>query len=328
MKSEILTMASVLTLTLHAAWPSAEEMALYKARRYGAHAKECLRVVDQNGKPVAGARIWGGIQTGDGYNDFTPISGTTDTNGEYVIHGKCTNRIRCDITKAGYYASEFLLKSYGYTHSVNSGKWQPFGTTNVVVLKAIRYPNKCHVFPNLRSCRIPEFGKWIGFDFERGEWIHPYGKGRYSDVLLKFSSTRKGFHDYKYVMDVSFTNNLFAGAYLLKADKSSKLTTVYSADSNATYRTTFSYVKEQTPGQSRHWDFLDSDSYLVFRTRTRIDDRGNLIGAHYGKILGQWLLETEFMILSDGCFNSVENDINIEDGNCLRNVLRNANKEQ
>ena len=130
-------------------------------------------------------------------------------------------------------------------------------------------------------------------------------------------------NDYKYEMEVSFTNNPYAGAYLLKEDDSSDLTTVRVADSNALYRTSFVFVKEQTPGTSRHWDFLDSGSYLVFRTRTRVDERGNLIGAHYGKIRGQWLSELEFMILSDGCFNQKENDVNIEDGRTLRDVLRN-----
>ncbi len=61
----------------------------------------------------------------------------------------------------------------------------------------------------------------------------------------------------------------------------------------------------------------------MFRTRTRVDKDGNLVGAHYGKILGRWLSDTEYMILSDGCFNPVENDVNIEDGSGLRDAIRN-----
>ena len=307
------------------------DLAFYNATRKGAMVNVCLHIVDNAGEPVSDAKLWGGMQTGDGFNDFSPIEGLSDTNGDFVINGKCTHRLRCRIRKNGYYQSDFLISfpERGAKPPVISGKWQPFGGTNTIVLKTITNPNKCHVFPDtIRNCRIPELDRWVGLDFERGEWVRPYGKGRHSDVLLKFSSVRKGLHDYRYVMDISFTNNLYAGAYLLKADKSSKLTTVYSADSNATYRASFSYIKEQAPGQPRHWDFLDSDSYLVFRTRTRVDDRGDLIGAYYGKILGPWLSETEFMILSDGCFNPVENDVNIEDGNCLRAVLRNLNTKQ
>ena len=109
--------------------------ALYKVWKYGALAKECLRVVDQDGCPVAGARVWGGLQTGGNLNDFTAISGYTNTNGEYVIEGKCTNRIRCDITKVGYYPSELCLSNYGYSHSVSNGVWIPYGEMRVVTLK-------------------------------------------------------------------------------------------------------------------------------------------------------------------------------------------------
>ncbi len=307
------------------------DLTLYNATRKGAMANVCLHIVDHAGLPVPDAELWGGMQTGGGFNDFSPIEGLSDTNGDFVVNGICTHRLRCRIRKNRYYQSDFSISfpESGVNPPVIDGKWQPFGCTNTVVLKAIRNPNQCRVFTDtLRNCQIPELDRWIGLDFERSEWMPPFGNGKHADVLLKFSSTRKGLHDYRYVMDISFTNNLYAGAYLLKADKSSKLTTVHFADSNATYRATFSYVKEQTSGQPRHWSFLDSDSYLVFRTRTRVDDHGNLIGAHYGKILGQWLSEKEFMILSDGCFNPVENDINIEDGNCLRDVLRNLNKRQ
>lgn len=317
---------AVIPLMAIAAQPN---LALYNATRKGARVNVCLHIVDHAGHPVPDAKLWGGMQTGDGFNDFSPIEGLSDTNGDFVVNGKCTNRLRCRIRKNGYYQSDFSISfpKSGVNPPVVDGKWQPFGSTNTVVLKAIRNPNKCRVFPDaLRNWRIPEWNKWIGFDFESADWTAPYGKGSNLDVLLRFSSREKSINDYKYVMEVSFTNNLFAGVYLLKKDNSSKLTTLYEADSNAMYQASFSYVSEQTPGNPRHWDFLGRDSYLVFRTRTRVDEYGNLVAAHYGKILGRWLSDTEFMILSDGCFNPVENDVNIEDGNGLRDILRDINQ--
>lgn len=329
MKNLTFAFSFLLPIVVIAVGPSADEMALHKARRYGAEAMECLRVIDQDGCPVAGAKVWGGLQTGGNLNDFTAISGYTNTNGEYVIEGKCTNRIRCDITKVGYYPSELCLSNYAYSHSVSNGVWIPYGEMRVVTLKKIKRPGQLYAFPDsLRSCKIPEFNKWLGFDLECCDWTSPAGRGRHADVLLRFSSFRKSLCDYKYIMDVSFTNNPYAGVYLMKEDKSSKLTTVYEADTNATYRVSFRTIKEQTPGNSRQWDFLDSDSYLVFRTRTRTDKQGNLVGSHYGKIMGRWVSGKEFMILSDGCFNPIENDTNIEDGTSLRAVLRNLNKKQ
>ena len=137
MKKTIVTLCLAFPMILNASGPSAEELALAKARNNGAKAKECLRVVDQDGMPVFGARIDGGLQTGDGYNDYTPIKGATDTNGEFVVQGKCTNRIRCGITKEGYYASEFVLPNYAYRHSFKDGKWIPYGSQHTVVLKKI-----------------------------------------------------------------------------------------------------------------------------------------------------------------------------------------------
>ncbi|MBQ3343567.1 MAG: hypothetical protein IJG84_16830 [Kiritimatiellae bacterium] len=328
MNTNVPVMHFAFSLLLMASWPSAEEVLLLKARTHGALAKECLHVVDQDGLPVAAASVWGGLQTGDGYTDFIPIRGTTNTNGDFVIQGKCTNRIRCDITKDGYYDSEFLSENYGYRHSLRDGKWHPYGSVRTVVMKKIANPCKLHAFPlSMSGYQIPKFDEWLGFDFERNEWTFPYGKGRCADVLLRFSAMKKGLHDYRYAMDVSFTNNPYAGGYQMKVDKSSELTTTYIADSNAVYRTEFSYVKEQSPGAKRHWDILDSDSYIVFRTRTRIDEHGKLVGAHYGKLLGQWFSGKEYMTMSDGCFNPVENDVNIEDGGALRNTLRNRNRK-
>lgn len=51
---------------------SAQDLALCRAREHGALAMECLRVVDPAGHPVAGAKVWGGLQTGGNLGDFTP----------------------------------------------------------------------------------------------------------------------------------------------------------------------------------------------------------------------------------------------------------------
>ena len=298
---------------------------VWRAIENGAEFDVIFRVVDDDGFPVANARCGGWMYVEHDRKHGCGYAVYTDTNGCARVTGKCGEVLSVVVRKDGYYKTSFDVKYplENVSSPIVNGKWQPYGETRTVVLKKISNPACCCVFPNLRRCRIPEFGSWIGFDFKQADWVAPYGRGVCRDVLLRFVATEKMINDYKYEMEVSFTNNPYAGAYLLKEDDSSDLTTVRVADSNALYRTSFVFVKEQTPGTSRHWDFLDSGSYLVFRTRTRVDERGNLIGAHYGKIRGQWLSELEFMILSDGCFNQEENDVNIEDGRTLRDVLRN-----
>ena len=320
MKTIIAPMVCVLVIC-HAA----EARINYALLEKGALAEVKLRVVDQDGIAVAGAKIWGGLSA-QFSKDAILVDGTTNTNGELIVQGKCNEFLRVDVTKDGYYHTE---EKVNFRESkadpiIKDGRWQPFGETRTVVLKKIRNPEQACVFPDsLLYCRIPEFGNWIGFDFEYADWVAPRGRGEHCDVLLKFTAMEKRLNDYQYEMEVSFTNNPYAGAYLMKKDVSSQLSTVYVADSNAMYQTSFKFVKRQSPGIPRQWDFLNSSSYLVFRTRTRIDEHGNLIGAHYGKIIGQWLSELKFMILSDGCYNPVENDVNIEDGRTLRHILRN-----
>ena len=304
---------------------------LRQAYLNGADAKVTYTVVDDDGIPVAGAtaHIW--FRTTYPKKVIKDWMLNTDSNGVFVAEYRTNDRLSVGIDKTGYYhtVDRVTFSDPCAYPSAKGGKWHPYGAVRTVTLKKIKDPGKLLVFPNSRRrCHIPEFNVWLGFDLERGEWMTPHGKGNNTDVLLRFSSTKNGVHDYRYVMDVSFTNNPYAGACQLKKDGSSDFKTVYTADSNAHYKATFSYVSEQTPGNKRRWDFLDDDSYLVFRTRTRVDEHGNLIGAHYGKILGQWLSGPEFMVLSDGCFNPVENDVNLEDSTCLRDVLRNLKKKQ
>lgn len=45
--------------------------------------------------------------------------------------------------------------------------------------------------------------------------------------------------------------------------------------------------------------------------------------AHYGKIYGPWKSTSFEMLLSDGCFNLVENDTNIEGDQTLLHSIRN-----
>lgn len=305
----------------------AQDVSLYNAREYGALAKECLRVVDQDGLPVAGAKVWGGLQTGGGLKDFTPISGVTDANGEYVIQGKCTNRIRCDITKAGYYRSEFLLTSYGYSHTVRNGRWQPFGRTTLITLRRIKGLGKLVVPGGAGSdvgrWSIPAWNRWVGFDFEKFDWTPPYGGGENDDVQIRFTADIKNAYlDFRIAMDVCFTNSPFAGAYVCKKNLGSDFTWSECADTNRIFESEINYVCERRPDGTRIKDILPEDSYMVFRTRTKIDDEGRLVSAHYGVISGAWLFGSETMQIGDACFNDAINGTMIEDGYYLRKAVK------
>ena len=111
-------------------------------------------------------------------------------------------------------------------------------------------------------------------------------------------------------------------------DSFSDFQTAYEADTNMVFKQSFSFTESSNRGSPRVWNFLRKDSYLVFRTRTKVDNEKRLISAHYGIILGDWTFGDKYMIISDGCFNPIPNDTNLEDGYYLRKRIRERKERQ
>ena len=284
-----------------------------------------IKVIDQDGAVVPNAKVRGGFTCGGGMNDYVQVDGLTNTNGMYVAEGRCNELLRFDVRKEGYYRTSIKIEFWRSKADpkVVDGKWQPYGETRTVVLKKIRNLGLLMVpdvgKPFVRERKIPRFDCWIPFDLEKFDWNAPYGMGTHPDVLLRFRNrTTPRWYDFTDCMDISFTNNPFAGAYEVKKDGDSDMKTVYVADPNATYKSDYSFVCERTANGKRTEIYLKDDSYLVFRTRTAVDDEGRLKTAHYGIIHGYWMSGGDNMRFTDGCFNTTENDRNIEDGYYLR----------
>ena len=299
----------------------------WAAHSHGAETRECFRVVDSGGKPVTNANVRCAFKVGVGASGLQDVYGVTDTNGLCTINGMCKAYMDYSVAKDGYYCSHGKVDYMETTRvpAVIGGKWQPYGETRMVVLKKVKNPYAVKVF-NEKSHRrnIPVFGEWVGFDLEDGDFLPPYGSGRHEDVSLRFKSdVRKRRIDYTYVMDVCFTNNPYGGAYIMKEDACSDLKTEYLADTNANYRSVWSFATESIADLPVKYSYLDHDSYLVFRTRTRVDENGRLVGAHYGKVRGIWRSTQKEMLLNDGCFNPVENEPNIEGDQTLFYKLKN-----
>ena len=123
--------------------------------------------------------------------------------------------------------------------------------------------------------------------------------------------------DFKMTMDVSFTNNPYAGCYQMKDDGFSERRTIYHADATQNFSSTLNYVHERHPGSQRIDNRLENDSYLVFRTRTKVDANGRLISAHYGIIQGKWAF-FDTMLSGGYLFNPTPNDTNLEDAETAR----------
>ena len=307
----------------------AMESAMEDAIRHGAMAKICYRIIDDEGCPVSNAvaHVW--FSSYARHQDDADWLVTTDTNGMFTVEHRTNESLDCGFDKDGYYHSsdQILFRDRkDVSVKVKDGKWQPYGETRTVVLKKIKNPwgvteltgDRCHRV-------IPVFEQWLPFDMEVSDWLAPYGSGVYNDVLLRFQKKvvegeNKGF---AFSMDACFTNNPYAGVYYDSIDESSDLKTAYFADTNASYCTDYRFRIDTIGKRSVEKIGLKADSYLVFRTRTRVDEKGNLIGAHYGKYCRSWRSDCKEMHFGGGCFNPVENDSNIEGDPPLLGAIRN-----
>ena len=294
----------------------------------GANAREILYMVDQNGVPLVDARIHGSFWPGGNGKEYILVDGLTNVDGEYIAEGISKWKLTYWVTKEGYYKSSGQIDYLASTNVpvIKDGKWQPYGTTRIVPLRKIKNLGKLRVFPDSkRMCRwkIPALDRWIGFDLEAFDWVEPVGTGKHDDVLIRFRSEMKNqYFDFRFDMDISFTNNPCAGVYECKKDKFSMFEWAYNANTNKVFKDSLSFMCEKRPGKRGVTKCLAEDSYLVFRTRTKVDENGNLKEAHYGVISGEWTSGSETMRISDACFNPITNDTNIEDGYYLRKKVQ------
>ena len=310
------------------AWQSAfavRDDALCKAYAEGAMASVSCRVVDEEYRPVAGATVRVEFKSATQSVGDASFCAMTDREGMFSAEHQTNWKVVCAVWKEGYYESRFEVSFYDSArNAVKDGEWVCDALSRQIVLRRIRTTKSLAIFPESRrmgTWRIPVKDEWVGFDFELFDWTAPHGKGRHEDVLLRFSSERVDHMHGKSQMDVCFTNNPCAGAYVGRADAQSDLKIPHSADLDQVYANRICFMKS-TLTSDRRDSFPGKDCFVVFRTRTRTDDKGRLTAACYGVVSGAWTSGEMTMRMEDAAFNPKENDLNVEDGYYLRRLLR------
>lgn len=294
---------------------NADARITYEIARNGAQAKVVIQVEDQDGVAVQGAKIWGAFTTGSGFNDYAMIEGLTNNEGKFVAQGRCNELLRVDITKDGYYSSELKVNFWQSKVDpvVVDGKWQPYGEMRTVVLKQIRKPHDMIVPSRTPQRKMKICDEWLGFDLEKCDFLPPIGEGSVADALIRFHREDVSRSEWSKSIEISFANYPYAGVYRKKKDTWSDLKSDYCANTNAIYDTqlSFKYVKS---GRKRDVERLGEDEYLIYRTRTKVDEEGKLVSARYGKLYGPWYFEDAGGVrISQGFMNRNDNDINLEE---------------
>lgn len=291
-----------------------EDGTRWVAHAQGARAEEKFCVVDEDGVAVSGAKIAGAFGLASGIR--RAFSGETDTNGCFSVCGISSDGFWFRVMKDGYYSSrgEKVYVDTKEVPAVKDGKWQPYGEVHNIHLKKVHNPVKLVRTSSQRYFPYPPLDEWVGFDFEKMDWVSPVGRGNFSDMLVRISRREEN----EYLMDVSFTNNPFAGVYEMKCDEASDMKTVYVADTNHVYASSKHYSRRLKSSSEDKCE-LEDGQYLVFRTRTSVDNAGRVSSCHYGVIFGNWrFCEKGGMTLKRIIFNLNENDANLEDSEIAR----------
>ena len=288
--------------------------------RHGAIANVRYRVVDDEDNPVSNAlaHIW--FRTDYPKLVVSDWTAVTDTNGEFVAEFRTNERVSIGVDKEGYYYTfdRLTFRSEHGRYKVVDDKWQPYGEIRTIVLKRIKKPIRLRDPDARYRYKYPESGKWTGFDLACGDWMPPLGKGKSADMMVRYVREPRPDGYFK-SLDISFTNNPYAGVYLMDKDSYSEMDSVYEANTNGEYVGNLRYEFERTAKGNHMISELGSGQYLVFRIRTKVDDDGNLISAHYGRIMGALqYLEKGGMVLGPVFFNPTPNDTNLEDAETAR----------
>lgn len=255
-----------------------------KVAEEGADAKVTLHVVDQSGNDVTNADV--SIVFFCNNRKETPILGKTDTNGLFAAEDRLTGNIIYSVRKKGYYEtySKFGLNGKG-VRCFQNGRWIPWNPTFQITLKEMRKP--IPMIAKKAKIKIPKKNQPFGFDFEVGDLVEPYGKGKHSDIMLK------SFGDKPFPLNRNFSETLVfqaensLGGFIRKnKDDWSALISDNEAPESG-YMPEINFFTTSEEGKPVVEDNLSQKEYMIFRSRPVMDENGNLKSALYGKIYGR-----------------------------------------
>lgn len=316
--SRIVTISIVfLSSCLYAASSRVESAEVEKARQYGADGQVTLLVTDSTGKPVEKADVKVAFFHSDSRGGTVVSKGQTDTNGFFIATGKTIHSMTYEVKKDDYYTREgkYWFHRYG-KKCVRASRWQPWNPTNTVILKEHREPSP--MCAQKLDVSIPIRNQFIGFDFEKADWMAPYGQGATADILLKYVLNYEGPQEFSKRLEITFENPR-DGVKSFDLDKTSVFMSDYTAPENG-YASEMADEYARTRTKILKSQEIGKGKYLVFRTRTVTNEVGRIISANYSKIYGPNLqnpIEYGHMggddrLMFTYYFNPTANDRNLE----------------
>jgi hypothetical protein len=292
-----------------------------------------VRVTDDNARPISGVhvRVIFGATRADGTRDVT-VPFLTDQDGNGAARGRAEFRTSVFANKSDFYDLRVDGLRAGQDHDV------------ALVMRERRNPIPLYVarFGADRVERFPKHDTWLGFDFSVADWIAPFGRGRVEDVRIRFRNSFVGY-------DASIQDTLAermamnrksveSGGetwteekFRLRAGRwDGVLEISFPGLEDGLIEETLRFLPYNTmrlPHEAPADGYLptwrvEPKSYTIperrenvgffLRTRTKLDSQGNIISAHYAKIVGDIEVDARGSIRFHYYFNPTPNDRNLE----------------
>jgi hypothetical protein len=249
------------------------------AAPYYPKAKITLVVVDDEGRPVEGARagVTFDIPPEGETKGGTPKNGESDRQGLYSTEYISRGYVHYGADKEGYYSYRNRFRF----NKASSNKWQPWNPTLKVVLKKIVSP--VPMYGRRAQIEIPAADAEFGYDLIEADWVAPHGKGKSPDFIFRVGRRFNAYDDFNASLALTFPNK-GDGIQIVVADP------LYGSDLRLPrLAPTEGYQNRLVINRSRHGSEVVGEDHLsptnyFFRVRTVLDINGNVISCMYGKI--------------------------------------------
>lgn len=278
----------------------------------GAMAEVEISVFDDEGMAVGGAEVSVWFEVSSVKSEER--KGTASAEGVFAASlDGCTGGVHVHVKKDGYYDTavrEFIGRQKENIVA-QTRKWSATPVRIAMILRKVRSPASLVHNWGLDRLVYPATNVVMGFDLEKRDWCPPYGKGRYDDWQVCYRFARSpdewgAFHEH---IVITMTNGL-DGVCFCPVESFSDFKYAYHADTNAVYAKRMEVEMDRTYTKILKKVRLPEGQFIVFRTRTQVDDHGRLVSANYGYVPETFHPQLFFDIAT--MFNPKVNDTNLE----------------
>ena len=193
-----------------------------------------------------------------------------------------------------------------------------------LVLKETKNPIPMYAV-NSPEIRVPEYGKKLGFDLAKADWVAPYGKGKSADIFFQVDGYYNGRKDFDSTLTLSFPND---GDGLIPFEgeerKGSQFISPYEAPLNgyiAEKKWRLAIIPTDDPGphglKAKGINDYEKAKNYILRVQTVLDSNGDVKSAKYAKIYGDIQFDgvsnrDSHILINSYYLNPNTNDRNLE----------------